>query len=81
MLGTDVCLWGELFQPAFVDKIGVIIQGKLDEGLEAVKQSIEQNYVKFDLKPWLWAESPSDLPQSAVVTPKTTGRICLYFLF
>lgn len=73
LLGSNVPLWGELFEPVFIEKIDTLIQGKLNDGLEAMKQSIEKNYVKFELKPWLWGESPNDLPQSSVVLPKSTG--------
>ncbi|KAI9554525.1 hypothetical protein GHT06_019798 [Daphnia sinensis] len=73
LFGSDVCLWEELFEPAFVEKISSIIQGKLDHTLDAVQQSIEQNYVNFDLKAWLWAETASDLPQSATSLPNTSG--------
>lgn len=77
LFGSDVCLWEQLFEPAFVEKISSIIQGKLDHTLETVQQSIEQNYVNFDLKTWLWAETASDLPQSATSLPNTSGTICL----
>lgn len=73
LFGSDICLWEELFEPGFVEKIGLIIQGKMDHALETVQQSVEQNYVKFDLKAWLWAETASDLPQSATSLPNTSG--------
>ena len=74
LLGSDVKLWEELFEPAFVEKVGSIIQGKLDHALDTVKQSIEQNYVKFDLKTWLWTESPNDLPQSTMAPHHSSGK-------
>ena len=75
MLGSNICLWGELFQPAFVEKVGILVQGKLDNALDAVKLSVDQNYVKFDMKTWLWTEAPNDLPQSAISPSNSSGKI------
>ena len=75
MLGSSICLWGELFQPAFVEKVGILVQGKLDNALDAVKLSVDQNYVKFDMKTWLWTEAPNDLPQSAISPSNSSGKI------
>lgn len=75
LLGSSVCLWGELFEPAFVEKVKTIIQGKLDSALDAVKESINQNQnVKFDTKAWLWPEVASDLPESNTIMPHTSGK-------
>jgi len=73
-LGSSVCIWGELFQPAFVDKIEAVIQTHLDGALDVTQQSALQNYNKFDLKAWLWTETVSDLPQSIASAPNSSGN-------
>lgn len=78
LLGSSVCIWGELFQPALVDKIEAVIQVHLDAALEGTQQSALQSYSKFDLKAWLWTETVNDLPQSIVSAPNTSGILLIF---
>jgi len=73
LLGRSVSLWGELFQPTIMERIESVIQNHLDDGLVTMQQSIQQHCGKFDLKPWLWTETSSDLPSSVIATSKTSG--------
>ena len=74
LLGRSVSLWGELFQPTIMERIESVIQNHLDDGLVTMQQSIQQHCGKFDLKPWLWTETSSDLPSSVITTSKTSGK-------
>ena len=74
LLGSKVCLWDELLRPGINRKIESLIQGHLDKALESVEQSImQQNQNRFDLKPWIWTEVASDLPQSITALPNSSG--------
>jgi len=73
LLGKSISLWGELFQPTIMERIESVIQDHLDEALDSMQQSIQQNCGKYDLKSWLWTEAPNDLPSSILATSNTSG--------